>query len=59
MTSINAPGTDRERRRGMVEPAAQPLPRRESLELLASLVAMLGVLFLLALTMGASPLGQR
>jgi hypothetical protein len=59
MTSINAQGQHVDPRRGRVEPVASPLPRRESLELLASLVAMLGVIFLLALTMGASPLGQR
>ena len=59
MTSINAHGQDLDPHGGMVEPASNPLPRREAVELVASLVAMLGVIFLLALTMGANPIGQR
>ena len=62
MTSIHAPGRDldpvRQRPGVLVEPAADPPTRREALGLLATLVAMLGVIFLLALTLGTSPLGQ-
>ena len=59
MTFIHVPGQDYDSRQGSSEPAANPLPRREALELLVSLVAMLGVIFLLALTMGTVPLGLR
>jgi len=58
MSSSDATVGDLRPSNGEVEPVARPLPRREALELVASLVAMLGVIFLLALTMGAGPLGQ-
>jgi len=62
MRVIGAPGDDADqvwhRPSARAARTADPPTRREALSMLATLVAMLAVIFVLALTMGAGPVGQ-
>jgi hypothetical protein len=62
MRAVDSAGSDGDPRRhrsdDVIGPVPHPPSRREALELLATLIAMLGVIFVLALMLGAGPLGQ-